>query len=64
MREVMVRMPKSMIARADAYARAFAIQTGITMSRSDVCRMALMRLLDAEAPEVEGEVEAKPNPFA
>ncbi len=63
MREVMVRMPEPMIARADAYAKAMAKQTGLTVSRSDVCRMALLRMLDAEAP-VEGDVEPLPNPFA
>lgn len=60
MKEVMIRMKPDLIARADAYARDMAKRTGLTVSRSDVCRMALVKMLEAEGVE-EAPVE-RPAP--
>ncbi|MBL9021997.1 MAG: hypothetical protein JNL21_07335 [Myxococcales bacterium] len=51
MREILIRVPEDMIARAETYAESMSRRTGLRVSRSDVCRMALLRLLDAEGVE-------------
>lgn len=51
MRETMIRLTEDQIERADRYAANMAKRMGLRVSRSDVCRMALLRLLDAEGVE-------------